>query len=200
LKRLRTAWPWPALCLLACAGSAQALQLQPVDSSLTPAQSEATRQLLSDAVKRLPAAWADALEPRIEVEWRDDLPSEVHGRATARRLLLDRALLDGWMARPHDAGVEDPATRAALAAVIHELAHFYDRSAQGQLSRDPRLLDLAGWQVRPMRLGLRTSNNSFSDRSPDRYELTSPVEFVAVNLEYFLLDPDYACRRPALYG
>ena len=27
-----------------------------------------------------------------------------------------------------------------------------------------------------------------------------PTEFVAVNLEYFLLDPAYACRRPALYG
>ena len=115
-----------------------------------------------------------------------------------RQLLLDRALLDGWMARPRDAGIEDPATRAALAAVIHELAHFYDRTPQGRLSRDPRLLDLAGWQVSPMRLGLRTSHNAFRDRSPDRYELESPVEFVAVNLEYFLLDPAYACRRPAL--
>ena len=82
---------------------------------------------------------------------------------------------------------------------IHELAHFYDRTPQGRLSRDPRLLDLAGWQVSPMRLGLRSSKNAFSDRSPDRYELESPVEFVAVNLEYFVLDPAYACRRPALY-
>ncbi len=87
----------------------------------------------------------------------------VHRR---RRLLLDRALLDGWMARPHDAGIEDPATRAALAAVIHELAHFYDRTPQGRLSRDPRLLDLAGWQVSPMRLGLRSSHNAFSRSQP----------------------------------
>ena len=198
-RRRRTAWPWPTLCLLACTGSAQALQLQPVDDSLTPAQAAATRQLLADAVQRLPAAWVDALDRRIDVEWRDDLPAEVHGRAQARRLLLNRALLDGWMARPADAGIEDPATRAALAAVIHELAHFYDRTPQGGLSRDPRLLDLAGWQVSPMRLGLRSSHNAFSDRSPDGYELASPVEFVAVNLEYFLLDPAYACRRPALY-
>ena len=198
-RRLRTAWPWPALCLLACTGSAQALQLQSVDSSLTPAQAAATRQLLADAVQRLPAAWVDALERRIEVEWRDDLPAGVHGRAQARRLLLDRALLDGWMARPRDAGIEDPATRAALAAVIHELAHFYDRTPQGRLSRDPRLLDLAGWQISPMKLGLRSSHNAFRDRSPDRYELISPAEFVAVNLEYFLLDPAYACRRPALH-
>jgi len=198
-RRRRTAWPWPTWCLLVCTGSAQALQLQPVDESLTPAQAAATRQLLDDAVQRLPAAWVDALDRRIGVEWRDDLPAEVHGRAQARRLLLKRTMLDGWMARPEDAGVEDPATRAALAAVIHELAHFYDRTPQGGLSRDPRLLDLAGWQVSPMRLGLRISHNSFSDRSPDGYELESPVEFVAVNLEYFLLDPAYACRRPALY-
>jgi Domain of unknown function (DUF4105) len=199
-RRLRSAWPWPALCLLACTGTAQAApQLELDDRSLTPAQAEATQQLLADAVQRLPAAWADALEQRIEVAWRDDLPAHVHGRAQARRLLLDRHLLDAWMARPPEAGLADPATRAALAAVIHELAHFYDRTPQGRLSRDPRLLDLAGWQVRPMRFGLRTSHNAFRDRSPDRYELESPVEFVAVNLEYFLLDPGYACRRPALY-
>lgn len=199
-RRLRTAWPWPALCLLACTGSAQAaLQLEPIDGSLTPAETAATQQLLAKAVQRLPATWVDALDQRIEVEWRDDLPAQVHGRAQGRRLLLDRTLLDGWMARPRDAGNENPATRAALSAVIHELAHFYDRTPQGRLSRDPRLLDLAGWQVSPMRLGLRISHNAFSDRSPDRYELDSPAEFVAVNLEYFLLDPAYACRRPALY-
>lgn len=28
---------------------------------------------------------------------------------------------------------------------------------------------------------------------------SNPREFVAVNMEYFLLDPSYACRRPALY-
>jgi hypothetical protein len=196
-RRLRAAWP--ALCLLACTGWAQAsVQLQPVYDSLTPAQAAATRELLADAVQRLPAAWADALDRPIEVEWRDDLPAQVHGRAKARRLLLDRALLEAWMARPQGAGLEDPATRAALAAVIHEFAHFYDRTPQGRISRDPRLLDLAGWQVSPMRFGLRNPDNGFSDRSPDRYELTSPSEFVAVNLEYFLLDPAYACRRPDL--
>ncbi|MGH8243822.1 MAG: DUF4105 domain-containing protein [Steroidobacteraceae bacterium] len=199
-RRPRTKRLWPALCLWVCAGSAQAaLQLEPVDRSLTPAQAAATRELLADAVQRLPAAWADALDQSIEVEWRDDLPAQVHGRAQLRRMLLDRALLDGLMARSPGTGVEDPATRAALAAVIHELAHFYDRTPQGRLSRDARLLDLAGWQVSPMRLGMRISDNAFRDRSPDRYELESPVEFVAVNLEYFLLDPAYACRRPALY-
>lgn len=175
-----------------------ALPLQVTDDALTPAQIGASREILDQVARRLPPAWIQALDRRIEVEWRDDLPGHVHGRARGRHLQLNRALLDAWIARPADAAADHPATRATLAAIVHELAHHYDRTPQGRLSRDPRLLDLAGWQVSPMRLGVRHPRNAFSDRSPDRYELTNSVEFVAVNLEYFVLDPAYACRRPAL--
>lgn len=206
--RLRPSKPLRALPAVLCAlcgiGSAHALRLEPLDHALTPAQAKVTRQLLDDAASRLPGAWRTALDRRVTVEWRDDLPPQVRGRALRDRILLDRALLDallpgGEAARATDAGPANAATRAALAAVIHELAHLYDRTPQGRLSRDPRLLDLAGWQVGPMRLGRRTPRNAFRDRSPDPYELTNPAEFVAVNLEHFLLDPGYACRRPALY-
>lgn len=67
------------------------------------------------------------------------------------------------------------------------------------LSDDPRLLDLAGWPQRVGQRGMREHSNAQAARSPDAYELTSPLEFVAVNLEYFLLDPSYACRRPTLH-
>lgn len=67
------------------------------------------------------------------------------------------------------------------------------------LSDDPRLLDLAGWPQRVGSRGQREIDNAQVARSPDSYELTSPLEFVAVNLEYFLLDPSYACRRPSLH-
>nr|WP_218572727.1 DUF4105 domain-containing protein [Pseudomonas sp. R-28-1W-6] len=66
------------------------------------------------------------------------------------------------------------------------------------LSDDPRLLDLAGWQQAVGKRGEREQDNGQNGRSPDLYELSNPREFVAVNLEYFLLDPSYACRRPAL--
>lgn len=66
------------------------------------------------------------------------------------------------------------------------------------LSDDPRLLDLAGWQQMPGQRGAREQENGQRQRSPDPYELTNPREFAAVNFEYFLLDPSYACRRPAL--
>jgi hypothetical protein len=66
------------------------------------------------------------------------------------------------------------------------------------LSDDPRLLDLAGWQQRVGQRGARDPDNGQVARSPDSYELSNPLEFAAVNLEYFLLDPSYACRRPSL--
>ncbi|WP_208543137.1 zinc-dependent peptidase [Marilutibacter alkalisoli] len=194
-----------ALCSL-LAGTAPAQAALPADGprpglvedGLTAAEVSTSRQLLDDALRLLPPRWRQALDPRIRVEWRDDLPDDVHGRTRGPRLLLDRRLLDG-LSGDATMPVPDAAQHTALAAVIHELAHYYDRSRGGRLSGDPRLLDLAGWQVSPMRLGLRTSRNALSDRSPDPYELTAPAEFVAVNLEYFLLDPAYACRRPALY-
>ena len=67
------------------------------------------------------------------------------------------------------------------------------------LSDDPRLLDLAGWAQQVGKRGLRERDNGQVARSPDSYELSNPREFVAVNLEYFLLDPEYGCRRPALH-
>ncbi|QYX46547.1 DUF4105 domain-containing protein [Pseudomonas tussilaginis] len=66
------------------------------------------------------------------------------------------------------------------------------------LSDDPRLLDLAGWPQYVGRRGEREQHNHQVARSPDSYELSSPKEFIAVNMEYFLLDPSFACRRPAL--
>ena len=62
--------------------------------------------------------------------------------------------------------------------------------------RSARWRDLAGWQRRPWHLG--RGDNHFSDRSPDRYELTDPAEYLAVNAERFVLDAEFACRRPAV--
>lgn len=196
-----------ASALLAFGSSAWAsTAIRVSGADLSPAETRATEELVGAAFARLPRKWRDGLDTRIELVWRNDLPAEVHGRARGWRLSMDRSLLPGWMEasrRLSDAAgrgdrIAGPG-RAALATLIHELAHYYDRTPQGHLSKDPRLLDLAGWQVSPLRLGLRNPRNAFSDRSPDLYELTDPVEFVAVNLEHFLLDPEYACRRPGLH-
>lgn len=174
-----------AALALASAAPASALALAAADDGLTPAERAASAAVLAQSQARVPPHWAAALGALV-VEWRDDLPPHVAGRYVRGRVRLQRALL------------HDPQPDTALAALLHELAHAWDRSAAGGLSRDPRLLDLAGWSASPSRFGRRLRHSDFRDRSPDAYELASPAEFVAVNLEHVLLDADYGCRRPAL--
>lgn len=199
MRRRRRPPSWLPACLAVCAGYAHAALPLVIDADgLSPAQLDATQRLVAEATRRLPGQWTRALDAPIAMSW-EELPVGVQGHAVAQQLQLAKGLLDEWMTRAADAEATDPPGRAALQVLIHELAHFYDRTGPGRLSRDPRLLDLAGWQVGPLRLGMRNRRNDFSDRSPDAYELTSPAEFVAVNLEHFVLDPAYACRRPALH-
>ncbi|AXK72089.1 DUF4105 domain-containing protein [Lysobacter sp. TY2-98] len=157
-------------------------------AGLSDTQRAISDAALARAASMLPTAWSDALRAPLRVRWRDDLPPDVEGRYVPGTLTLRRGLLD--------TSTPLAPSRELLAATLHELAHAWDRSPQGGLSRDPRLLDLAGWSVAP--LGGRVARNDFRDRSPDAYERTDPREFVAVNLEHFLLDADYACRRPEL--
>lgn len=178
------------------AGPAQAaLRLQLDARGLDPRGLDASRRLLDAAQAHLPDAMRTSLDRQITVRWSDALDAQVHGRATRDELLLNRDLLPA---------LESPrGQRHALATVLHELAHFHDRAQGGAPSRDPRLLDLAGWQVRATRFTTRIAgrqrDNRFVDRTPDSYELTDPREFFAVNVEHYLLDAEYACRRPALH-
>ncbi len=196
-KPVRTLAVLAVVCGL-CAGPAAAASpgfvLPP---ELAAGEHAATVQLLEQAQALLPPAWAGALQRPLAFSWRDDLPEGVHGRARGGAIALRRELLDAWMQRDASAGLDDPRARRPLAAAIHELAHLYDLGRAGRLSADPRLLDLAGWQLAALRPG-RRARNDMRDRSPDDYELHSPREYVAVNLEHYLLDPDYACRRPQL--
>lgn len=136
--------------------------------------------LLHEVQQQLPTAWRAALPP-VTVQWATLAPSH-HGHARGSRVLLNRAL----QGQPE----------AARRALIHELAHVLDRSARGGLSRDRKLLALAGWPLAP--LAGRAARSTHVHRVPDAYERVSPGEFVAVNLEAFVLDPRYACRRPLL--
>ncbi len=196
------AWRWwLGLGALLLFGPARAdLQLQLDTRGLAPAQVEASQRLLDDALARLPASFKSNLDRNIPVRWSDTLPHPSYGRAERADLLLNTRLLpaltDGTAATAPGERANRSQRRELLATVLHELTHFLDR--EQALTDDPRLLDLAGWQVKVKR-SARRSENWFVDRSPDPYELTDPEEFVAVNVEYFLLDPAYACRRPALH-
>ncbi|WP_422506534.1 DUF4105 domain-containing protein [Stenotrophomonas sp. GZD-301] len=184
-------WRWAVLTTLLLAPLAvqAALQLELQPQGLDARQARAAGRVLDEVQARMPLDWQARFDAPVPVRWTDTLPDRVHGRARAGAITLRRALLDA---------VEDdqPLPRAVQAALIHELTHVLDRSDAGGWSRSARWRDLAGWQQRPWRWG--RTGNQFSARSPDAYERTSPAEFLAVNAEHYLLDPDYACRRPAL--
>lgn len=60
-------------------------------------------------------------------------------------------------------------------------------------------LNAAGWTEKGLILKKRQNLNQALDRSPDIYEYKTPMESLAVNFEYFILDPEFKCRRPTLY-
>ena len=112
--------------------------------------------------------------------------------------LYDRARL--WPARDRALITRCRQQQAALGEVGLAQACRGQTERRFTLSDDPRLLDLAGWPQAVGRRGEREQANRQIARSPDLYETSSPKEFIAVNMEYFLLDPAYACRRPELYA
>lgn len=151
-----------------------------------------------DLNRRLLPALADGSAARQQT-------GRVHG--TVRRELL--ATLVHELAHLYDRARLPPAGQGLQQALCRQRAASLGAvglpdACRGQterrftLSDDPRLLDLAGWPQRVGQRGMRERDNAQAARSPDDYELSSPLEFVAVNLEYFLLDSSYACRRPTL--
>jgi hypothetical protein len=84
----------------------------------------------------------------------------------------------------------------SIATIIHELAHAYDRNSS-QPSESLEFKNIAGFKKF---LFLETNKNSRPKRSMDDYEMKNPEEAFAVNMEYFVMDPEYACRRPTMHN
>lgn len=66
------------------------------------------------------------------------------------------------------------------------------------LSSNPYYLELAGWPLSVQGLNYREPNNLFRHRTADALEFKNSIEHFAVNFEYYLLDPDFKCRKPLL--
>ncbi|MDD9951006.1 MAG: DUF4105 domain-containing protein [Zetaproteobacteria bacterium] len=86
--------------------------------------------------------------------------------------------------------------RLALASLYHELMHFLDdHLTEEKLSRQPEFLNISEFRRSPLH------NIAFNQEvnSPDPYEYTNSAEKLATNFEFFMLDPEYACRRPLMH-
>lgn len=66
------------------------------------------------------------------------------------------------------------------------------------LSTTPDFLEVGGWFLNIHGEGRRISETSFTLRSLDSYELRSPAEMFAVNMEAFLTDSEFQCRKPTM--
>ncbi len=67
------------------------------------------------------------------------------------------------------------------------------------ISKSPLFMDLVAFNKQGMILQKRKQRNKDFSRSPDPREGQSPEEALLVNMEYFLNDSDFQCRRPSLY-
>lgn len=67
------------------------------------------------------------------------------------------------------------------------------------VSKSPLFLDLAGFNKQGMIFQKRKQRNKDFSRSPDPKEGQSSEDAFLVNMEFFLTDSEYQCRRPSLY-
>lgn len=83
-----------------------------------------------------------------------------------------------------------------VATIVHELAHAYDFQ-NGRISNSPEFLRMSGFKKGI----LKTKNkNVQAMRSVDPHELASSGESFAVNVEYFILDEEFFCRKPSMFN
>lgn len=84
--------------------------------------------------------------------------------------------------------------KLAVATLVHEVVHVFDRVKGVSNSNMYKAQANTGISLP----GQNKLKNTNFHRSPDAYEYENLMEHLAVNTEYFILDPEYACRRPNL--
>jgi hypothetical protein len=133
-----------------------------------------------------------------------DQEFEVYGQHNLGRLSLNIQFLKDIFDGPHKSRAtkcrHKNMYRLAQATLLHELAHVIDRKLKKAASWNSSSREFHSLlDFRPYLIAGYKRKNSFEERSPDPYEMKSPSEAFAVNFEYFLMDPSFACRRPSLH-
>lgn len=103
--------------------------------------------------------------------------------------------------------------KLAKATLLHEISHVYDlqnlqvghekelniKNKDHTISDSPVFLSVSGWQKKKITRKYYQMN-TVESRRVDLYEDKSPEETFAVNMEHFLLDPQYKCRKPSMHA
>lgn len=87
--------------------------------------------------------------------------------------------------------------KSALGLVVRAINYELDK--EWRLSDDRAFLNLSGWFIKGIFRRKLTNMNSLNSRLFDLRETRRPSDTLAINLELFLLDSDYKCKRANLY-
>lgn len=86
---------------------------------------------------------------------------------------------------------------SALGLIVRTINYELDKEMR--LSEDRAFLNLSGWFIKGIFRRKLTNINSLHSRLFDVKETKTPEDTLAINLELFLLDSDYKCKRTNLY-
>jgi len=188
------------------------------DKSLASSEIEFAKQLIAEAGDLLPESLKNAIDSQVTIKF-VKLSSEkleypkrpghisnqkrhsIYGRAFGSKkrieVNVDFLRLSRFAQNSRFSWGHGSFKSMAVATIIHEIAHIYD--AKSKLSSEQFYRSLANFDAKvSLKIEDGKSTSPYLERSPDDYEFASPKESVAVNLEYYLLDPQYGCRRPRL--
>jgi hypothetical protein len=176
---------------------------------VTSAPTSVTDKFFEETLKLLPPAFHQEINSTVSVEFvqLDTHPSlqdpctprenhQVYGKFQGGKIYLNRNFL------PHLRGSNVTGfscghktyKKLATATLLHELAHLFDEKTQ--ISKTIHFRSLIGAVTKEG--GVGKLKNRETSRSADSYELKNPSESFAINTEFFLLDQEFACRRPNL--
>ncbi len=187
-------------------------QLRFIDK-LSSRDLERTEILVGQVIDLLPLPMRLQLrEKGINIEFRN-LPTHVSGSAVRHTLILSKDIFIGsssqsvqirqqWLKN----SVHPDLQTLKKAILAHELSHVYDLADRDvaiapRASADEQFQRAAGFRYFGFFGDLWLQRANFSQsRSPDIYEWKNPQEAFAVNMEYYLLDSQFKCRRPTVYA
>lgn len=169
---------------------ALAVKIQINDKNLSRAQTNSFRLHLREAEKLLPGSLDRVDHFRIRfasMRSTDEYNTFGSYNALFNTITLNKELVPEY-------GI----SQELLRTFIHEIAHVYEDKVN-RASQMKRFYYLAGWHKRGFVFTFKQRRNYLETRSPDPYEFSNLAESFAVNFEYFVMDPEYKCRRPLMY-
>lgn len=184
---------------------ARALTIDVSSRGLTVEELVAVNGLVKKAMSILPPLVKEKMQVHLKLEIMDLGKEGRWGEAQHQilgenKILLDRSLLPDIVAGADARKNLRWATKfrtfydIALGTILHEVAHFFDDLETSAISSSSEFLHLTYFKNNNEKSG-----NTLAAKSPNWYEFKSSAEAFAVNFEFFLLDPDFKCRKPLLY-